>query len=57
MSIEVTVRDTETGTSETQTIENDVIVITSGTCHIASVQDYPAKGTQIYTIKGRGGRS
>lgn len=57
MSIEVTVRDTETGESETSTIENDVIVITAGTCHVAGVQDYPSKGTQIYTIKGRGGRS
>lgn len=57
MSIEVTVRDTESGDTETQTIENDVLVITAGTCRIAHVQDYPAKGTQVYTIKGRGGRS
>ena len=55
MSIEVTVRDTETGDSETQTIENDVIVVTAGTCHIAHVQDYPAKGTQVITVKGRSG--
>ena len=53
MSIEVTVRDTETGETETATIENDVIVITAGTCHVAHVNDYPAKGTQVYTIKGR----
>lgn len=55
MSIEVTVRDTETGESETQTIENDVIVITAGTCYVDRIQDYPAKGTQVYTIKGRHG--
>lgn len=57
MSIQVTVTDTETGQSETQTIENDVIVVTAGTCVVAHVADYPTKGTQVYTIKGRGGRS
>jgi hypothetical protein len=53
MSIKVTVEDTESGESSTATIENDVIVITAGTCHVDHVQDYPAAGTQIYTIKGR----
>ena len=53
MSIQVTVLDTETGESETQTIENDVIVVTAGTCYVAGVQDYPSKGTQVYTVKGR----
>ena len=53
MSIEVTVRDTETGESQTAVIENDVIVITAGTCYIDGVQDYPTKGTQVYTVKGR----
>jgi len=57
MSIEVTVRDTETGQSETQTITDDVLVITAGTCYISSVSDYPKSGTQVYTVKGRGGRS
>lgn len=57
MSVEVTVRDTESGESETQTIDNDVIVVTAGTCYVDGIQDYPTKGTQIYTIKGRGGRS
>lgn len=57
MAIEVTVRDTESGESETQTIENDVLVITAGTCYVSHVADYPAKGTQVYTIRGRGGRS
>jgi len=53
VSIEVTVRDTETGDTETATITNDVIVITAGTCYVDNVQDYPTKGTQVYTIKGR----
>jgi hypothetical protein len=53
MAIEVTVRDTETGQAETQTIDNDVVVVTAGACYVAHVQDYPAKGMQIYTIKGR----
>jgi hypothetical protein len=53
MSIEVTVRDTETGESQTQTIEDDVVVVTAGTCYIDGVADYPTTGTQVYTIKGR----
>lgn len=53
MAIQVTVRDTETGESQTQTIENDVIVVTAGSCYVDHVADYPTKGTQIYTIKGR----
>lgn len=57
MSIEVTVRDTETGESETAVIDNDYILITAGTCWLAGVQDYPTKGTRVLTVKGRGGRS
>lgn len=53
MAIEVTVRDTESGETETATIENDYIVITAGTCWISSTQDYPTKGTRVLTIKGR----
>jgi hypothetical protein len=55
MSIRVTVTDTETGASETREIDNDVLVVTAGACYIANVQDYPLKGTQVYTVKGRGG--
>jgi hypothetical protein len=55
MAIRVTVTDTETGDTETQEIANDVLVVTAGACYIAHVQDYPGKGTQVYTIKGRGG--
>lgn len=55
--LQVTVLDPETGQSETRMVpDNDVLVITTGTCEITNVQDYPTKGTQIYTIKGRGGR-
>lgn len=57
MSVRVTVTDTETGESETAEIDNDCIVITAGSCYVDGVQDYPTKGTQVYTIKGRGGRS
>ena len=53
MSIEVTVRDTESGESETATIENDYIVVCAGTCYVHGWQDYPAKGTRVLTIKGR----
>ncbi len=52
MSIEVTVRDTETGDSETATITNDYIVIVAGTCHVAGTQTH-ANGTHVLTIKGR----
>ena len=53
MSIRVTVTDTETGESQSREIENDVIVITAGTCWVDHIADYPTKGTQVYTIKGR----
>ena len=53
MAIRVTVTDTESGESETQTIENDVIVVTAGTCYVDRVADYSTTGTQVYTIKGR----
>lgn len=57
-AIEVTVKDLKTGESQTATIPlHEVLVITTGDCHIANVADYPTTGTQVYTIKGRGGRS
>lgn len=52
MSIEVTIRDTETGESQTGTIVDDYIVIVAGTCHVATTQMY-ANGTHVLTIKGR----
>lgn len=56
MSIEVTVRDTETGESETATIVNDYIIVTAGTCEVTSFNDYPQTGTTQLTIKGRNGK-
>jgi len=53
MSIRVTVEDTETGEIETAVIDNDVIVVTAGTCYVDGIADYPTAGTQVYTIKGR----
>ena len=53
MSIEVTVRDTETDESETAFIENDYILIVAGTCYLDGIQDYPTKGTRVLTVKGR----
>lgn len=52
MSIEVTVRDTESGESSTATIENDYVIVTAGTC-TADIQAYPTTGTHIITVKGR----
>ena len=51
MAIEVTVRDTESGDTETQTIENDYVIVMAGTC-TAAVQTY-GNGTHVLTIKGR----
>lgn len=53
MSIEVTVRDTETGESETAVIENDYILVVAGSCYLDGLTDYPTKGTRVLTIKGR----
>jgi hypothetical protein len=54
--IRIVCTDLETGDTDERTIADDVCVIVAGTAHIANVEDYPAKGTQVYTIKGRGGR-
>lgn len=50
--IEVTVRDTETGDSNTARIADDYVITCAGTCHVASVQTY-ANGTHVITVKGR----
>jgi len=52
MSIEVTVRDTQTGETETMTIENDYVIVTAGSCYVATTQVY-GTGTTSLTIKGR----
>jgi hypothetical protein len=54
--IRVTVEDLATGETESKEFDDDVLVITAGTCWIDHVADYPTKGTQVYTIKGRLGR-
>lgn len=50
--IEVTVRDTETGDTETQVIENDYVIVVAGSCHVNGIQTY-ANGTHVLTVKGR----
>lgn len=54
MAIEVTVRDTETGDTETQTVENDYVIVTAGDCYVDSRQAH-GKGTHVLTVKGRRG--
>lgn len=55
--IRIVATDLETGEVGERVIWDDVCVITAGSCYIDSVQDYPAKGTQVYVIKGRAARS
>lgn len=51
MSIEVTVRDTETGEADTAVIKDDYILVTAGSCYRAGVQA-SANGTHVITVKG-----
>jgi hypothetical protein len=51
--IRVTVTDLATGESHSRVVNNDYVIVTAGTCHVASIQDYPTKGTQVLTVKGR----
>lgn len=51
--IRVTVLDTESGETNTEEIENDYVLVTAGTCHLAHTNIYPTKGTVVLTIKGR----
>ena len=46
MSIEVTVRDTETGDIEVQ------VIVAAGECYVSNIQTY-ANGTHVLTVKGR----
>ncbi|MGH3355247.1 MAG: hypothetical protein ACRDOJ_05080 [Nocardioidaceae bacterium] len=54
MAIEVTVRDTDTGDTETQTITDDYVIVTAGSCHVAHT-NASANGTHVLTVKGRRG--
>lgn len=56
MSVKVTVEDLQTGDVETQVISNDVLVIVEGTAFVDGVADYPTTGTQVWTVKGLGGK-
>lgn len=52
MSIRVTVVDLETGDTESSEIADDVMVIVHGTAAVDSIQNYAAKGKQVWTISG-----
>jgi hypothetical protein len=52
--IRVTIENTDTGKTETETIaSNDYWIITTGTCYVSNTQVYPKTGTHQLTIKGR----
>lgn len=50
MAIEITVRDTETGDTETKTITDDYVIITAGRHYVAHRQAYRS-GTHQLTVK------
>jgi len=54
--VRVTALDLKTGEVGERVINNDVCVITAGTCFISGISDYPKSGTQVITVKGRNGR-
>lgn len=57
MTLTVTVHDNETGETATKEVpDNDYFLLVTGTCHVAGFQTYPAKGTHVITVKGRGGK-
>ena len=51
MAKEITVRDTETGETHTQTIDDDYLLITAGRHYLAHHQVFPKSGTHQLTIK------
>lgn len=51
MSIEITVRDTETGETQTKTITDDYVVICAGRRYVHHKQVFPKSGTHQLTIK------
>jgi hypothetical protein len=57
MSLTVTVRDNETGeTDSAQVPDGDFLLICTEPCRLDSTQNYPTKGTVVLTIKGRATR-
>jgi hypothetical protein len=52
--LRITVEDLATGEKESRDLPmNDFFIVCTGSCHIAHINDYPTKGTQVLTIKGR----
>lgn len=55
--VRVTVEDLATGEQQTKDLpDGEYFVLTTGGCHVAHTNSYPAKGTHIVTIKGRTAR-
>lgn len=54
MTLTVTVKDDETGDTQTVTVmDNDYFILCTGTCYVADTQAYLTKGTHVLTIKGQ----
>ena len=54
MSLTVTVKDNETGETETVQIpDHEYFLLTTGDCYVSHTQAYPSKGTHVLTIRGR----
>lgn len=54
--VRVTCEHLQTGETQSVVIQDDCVVIVAGTAYVHGVQDYPTSGTQVWTVKGRGGR-
>ncbi len=53
MSIEVSVKDLDTGERDIQVVHNDYVIVTAGNVYVDGIQKYPGKGTTVITIKTR----
>lgn len=51
--IEITVRDTESGETTTETIEDDYVIVTAGRHYVSNRQVFRKTGTHQITIKVR----
>lgn len=49
--------DLEQDDAGQRVIVDDVSVVVAGRCFVGGVQSWPMSGTQVWTIKGIGGRS
>lgn len=52
MALEVIARDTETGETQTVTIEDDYVMFTHGSCYRSYLNAF-STGTHQVTVKGR----